>query len=89
MAQPVYPQLRKYPCIPALTLRAITGTCGHLCPKSQLASIEYVIDALSDMLIGESNGHMLIIGYVNYLLSISELDVRQIHFSEKALSDRC
>ena len=25
MAQPVYPQLRKYPCVPALTLRAKGG----------------------------------------------------------------
>jgi hypothetical protein len=25
MAQPVYPQLRKYPYVPALTLRAISG----------------------------------------------------------------
>jgi hypothetical protein len=25
MAQPVYPQLRKYPRVPALTLRATTG----------------------------------------------------------------
>jgi hypothetical protein len=54
----------------------------------QLASIEYVMDALSDILIGESNGHMLIICYVNYLLSIGELDLRQIHFSKKALSGR-
>ena len=54
----------------------------------RLASIEYVIDALSDILIGESNGHMLFICYLNYLLSISELDLRQIHFSKKALSGR-
>jgi hypothetical protein len=33
--------------------------------------------------------HMLVICYVNYLLSISELDLRQIHFSKKALSGRC
>jgi hypothetical protein len=46
------------------------------------------MDALSDILIGESNGHMLIICYVNYLLSIGELDLRQIHFSKKALSGR-
>jgi hypothetical protein len=26
MAQPVYPQLRKYPYVPALTLRAKTGS---------------------------------------------------------------
>jgi hypothetical protein len=26
MAQPVYPQFRKYPCVPALTLRANFGS---------------------------------------------------------------
>ena len=29
MAQPVYPQLRKYPCVPALTLRANKATCAR------------------------------------------------------------
>jgi hypothetical protein len=38
MAQPVYPQLRKYPCVPALTLRPILAVGQERFAKESVTS---------------------------------------------------
>jgi hypothetical protein len=80
MAQPVYPQLRKYPCVPALTLRA---NCGRSSLGGTGATWISLADALQGMPVLTGEFHHLLDESIRILMRIDTANAAAVTMGDQ------